>query len=338
MFTTDSFCKSILEMNYANWLCNIPKDGYKSFEIPKKGGIRIINYLDKSSTLWSLQDKLLHNFLTKQDLPICVKGFQKGESYLSFLNEHVGATYFLRTDISSFFPSITSPLIKSELSPFIFGKTPEDQNHILDIICSITTLNGSLPQGACTSPAMSNLVMARIDQRITKYCQVFGIRYTRYADDMLFSSNDFNFYEKKWFLKKIKYILSTLNLNLNYSKIKYSGNKELILNGFIISNDEIRLSRKRLSDIRLLIKFAKENHNIIEQNNVALFLQNANSLTLKHRNLVTYPFTTLFQFTQYMCGYRAFLVSLLNSNFNTPFQKDLRHLLKKIEIQISRYS
>ena len=164
----------------------------------------------------------------------------------------------------------------------------------------------------------------------------YYLRYTRYADDLLFSSRIFNFAEKKWFIKKIKYILSSQKLKLNYSKIKF-GQKELVLNGYVISDREIRLSRNRLSDIRRIVKFSKENHHLIDQFGPEKFILEANKLPLKYRNLNVYPFGTVFQFVQYMCGYRAFLISMTNNNYTlTPFQKELQRLIRRIEAQITR--
>ena len=59
----------------------IEKTQYREFLIPKKGGIRKISYVLKDSSLWNLQQKLLKKFLAKQPVPICVKGFIKGENY-----------------------------------------------------------------------------------------------------------------------------------------------------------------------------------------------------------------------------------------------------------------
>lgn len=336
MFTIESFCNLIWVTSYSKVLQKVSKDDYKEFELPKKDGTRTINYLEKDSELWELQRRLLDNYLIKQDLPVCVKGFKKGESYKSFLSEHIGAEFFLRIDIASFFSSISDSCIKNELSNLLTCDSDDGKDKLLDLICDIVTLEDKLPQGACTSPTVSNLVMARIDQRITKYCQVFNIRYTRYADDLLFSSRIFNFAEKKWFIKKIKYILSSQNLKLNYSKIKF-GQKELVLNGYVISDCEIRLSRNRLSDIRRIVKFSKENHHLIDQFGPEKFILEANKLPLKYRNLNVYPFGTVFQFVQYMCGYRAFLISMTNNNYTlTPFQKELQRLIRRIEAQITR--
>lgn len=331
MFTIESFCNSVWGISHSQVLKNISKQDYKKFELPKKTGTRTINYVDKDSGLWMLQKNLLINFLERQSLPVCVKGFIKGESYKSFLTEHIGAKFYLRIDIASFFPSITKMQIEEELSNLIVCNTDEEKQMLLNLIGDVVTLDEILPQGACTSPAISNIVMARVDQRIQKYCQVFGIRYTRYADDLIFSSPVFDFSEKKWFIKKIKFILNSRNLKLNYSKMKF-GKDELVLNGYIISNSGIRLSRNRLSDIRHATSFVKQNHLILKQSGAEAFISEVNKLSLKYRNLKEYPFATVFQFVQYLCGYRAFLISMADSNYKLmSFQKELQKLIRRIE-------
>ena len=278
---------------------------------------------------------MLLNFLEKQEIPVCVKGFVKGESYKTYLEPHIGSTFFLRVDIENFFPSITDGCIKETLSPLIVCSPEEDKIKLLDLIADILTLNGTLPQGACTSPFMSNLIMARIDQRILKYCQVFDVKYTRYADDMLFSSTTFDFKSKKWFLKKIKHIISAQNLKINYSKIKH-GKELMVLNGYIISHEGIHLSRSRLSDIRHVCSFVKANYSLLSSSDPTTFLAAANVLPLKHRD---YPFTSVFQLIQYFCGYRAFLISFVDENYSdATFQKNLQRLIRRIESEISRLS
>lgn len=332
MLTIESFCNSILGTTYAKVLRSIKKDDYLEFEIPKKNGCRKLCYLRRDAPLWTIQHSLLTNFLDKQPLPVCVKGFVKGESYVSFLSEHIGAQYFLRLDISNFFPSITTQQVKKGLSRYLLCESDEDKEKVLDLVADIVTVEDRLPQGACTSPAVSNLIMCEIDQRITKYCQLFNIRYTRYADDLLFSSSSFDFATNRWFIRKIKLILKTYGLLLNYSKQKF-GKKQLILNGYVISRDEIRLSRNRLCDIRHVLSFS-HNHYSIANNDEETFLKMANSLSLKHRDLAIYPFNSLFQFVQYLCGYRAFLISITDSYVSTPFQKDLQRLIRRIEREV----
>ena len=332
--TLESFCNSIWNNTFENVNKDITKDDYKEFKIPKKNGYRTINYIEETSKLFNLQNRLNKKFLSKQSLPTCVKGFKKGESYISYLKEHVGSKFFLRIDIANFFPSITSSLIKAELDIIVNGYTIEDKIKIIDLITNITTLNDCLPQGASTSPVLSNIVMARIDQRILKYCQLFNVKYTRYADDMLFSSETFDF-NKKWFVRKIKYILNSIGLKLNYSKLKIA-NDEISLNGYVISKDGIRLSRSRLSDIRHILSFSERNYNAAKTDNEKFILE-ANKLQLKHRTLSISPFSTVFQFVQYLCGYRAFLISILDRNEVNKFQKELQKLINKIEKNILKY-
>jgi len=334
MYTLESFCNFIWESSYLKVLDTINKTEYSEFIIPKKNGFRKINYLNNDSLLAELQKKLRLKFLEIQPLPMCVKGFRKGENYLSYLTPHIGSKFFLRIDIESFFPSINEDLIKKELKLYVNCISDDDQTKLLDLITEIVTLDGVLPQGASTSPTISNLVMARVDQRILKYCQIFDITYTRYADDLLFSSLTFDFRDKMWFLKKIKHILASQKLKLNYSKIKY-GVDDISLNGYIITSDEIRLSRSRLSDIRLVCAFVNNNTDLYKSGRLDDFLAQANMLFLKHRDLHQYPFSSIFQIVQYLCGYRAFLISFIDDfNEKSNFQKNLKKLIRKIEKQI----
>lgn len=334
---SDSFCNLVWGQTFYKISEKISKDEYKEFTIPKKNGVRKINYLDSNTSLFKLQKQLCVNFFDKQQIPLCVKGFVKGENYHSFLRAHVGNNYFLRIDIESFFPSISKEMIENEIRNVFYVNSEEEKDKLAKLVSDLVTLNNTLPQGACTSPVVSNLVMRRIDQRILKYCQTLDIKYTRYADDLLFSSKQFDFSQKNWFLKKIKYILKSQNLQLNYSKIKF-GNEMLALNGYVFSKNEIKLSRNRLSDVRHVVSFAQQNYNLLKEMGSEAFLQKINELKLTHRDLTLYPFTTVFQLVQYLNGYRAYLISLIDINLSTPFQKEIKRLIRRIEEQIVTYS
>ena len=332
MFTIDSFCNHVWNMSYSKVLRSIDKECYKTFDIPKKNGIRKIRCLESGCEMDSLQ-LMLNTYLQNIPLPICVKGFKKGSSYNAYLSEHIGSQFFLRTDIKDFFPSICEASIKQELPLFIPIIDKKEKEKVVDLIYDIVTINGELPQGARTSPVISNIVMIRMDQRITKYCQLFGIRYTRYADDMLFSSSTFNFKEKTWFIKKVKYILLSLNFQLNYSKLKF-GHHEMILNGYVISKDGIRLSRSRLTDIRHVIATVNRSLYIIESEGEDKFLKEINRNVLKHRDLALYPFKSIFQLSQYLVGYRSYLISMYDPHSSSSFQRELQRIIRRIEKQI----
>ena len=115
-----------------------------------------------------------------------------------------------------------------------------------------------------------------------------------------------------------------------------NGNDEISLNGYVISKNGLRISRGRIWDIRHVLGFAKDNIEIFK-NDKNDFLAKLNSLKLRHRNLEVFPFNTVFQFLQYLCGYRAFLLSFLNFELEPNFKKNLLKLVKKIEKIISKY-
>lgn len=333
--TIESFCKIIWNLSYNQVSSSIIKKDYIQFDIPKKCGVRTITLLPETSALYALQKNFNRYYLCKQELPTCVKGFVQGESYISYLEPHIGARFFIRIDIKNFFPSITSDIIKETFSHLISFDTEEEKEKILDLVSDICTYEGVLPQGVPTSPMISNIVMARIDQRITKYCQILGITYTRYADDMLFSSETFNFKTKKWFVKKIKHILASRYLNVNYNKLKF-GESEISLNGYVVSNTGIRLSRGRLMDIKKAIAFSRDN-NILSKSNPTEFLRLANKISLEHRDLSRYPFSSVFQFTQFLIGYRSYLISFLKYDIDSSFRKKAEKLIHNIENQIESY-
>lgn len=76
--TIELFCNMVWKDSYENIKKSILKEDYKSFDIPKKNSKRTINYLEKNSKLFSLQKQLNENYLSKFNLPVCVKGFQIG--------------------------------------------------------------------------------------------------------------------------------------------------------------------------------------------------------------------------------------------------------------------
>lgn len=307
---------------------------YETFSISKRsGGERTLCAIKQDSTVYKAQKNFYEYYLKKFSLPVCVKGFVQGSSYREYLAAHCGQDLFLRIDIKDFFPSVKSELISETFARFIRVDNDAEKAQILHLIVDLVTLNGSLPQGAVTSPAVSNLVFARLDQRILKYCQALDIRYTRYADDLLFSqnrpqnSNALPALGRPWFLKKIRYILRSNGFSLNDKKLRYA-HGELALNGFVIGNT-LRLSRRRFQDIAHIIscaeKFLPASKASPEQ-----FLIDLNRLSLLDRDLSLYPFASVSAFVQYLCGYRAYLLGWLNGT-DSGTNKRIRKTVRRID-------
>ena len=183
MFDLEQFCQNIFGKGFDEIKENINKEDYSSFVIPKKRGMRQIIALPKNSELRRMQKLLLDKFFANYSLPIPAKGFAKQESYKNYLMPHMGANYFLRIDISNFFNSIKFEHVEELLKDLFVFMDKDEKSKLIDLIWDIVSYNDSIPQGGVTSPIISNLIFRKLDQRILKYCQLFDIEYTRYADD-----------------------------------------------------------------------------------------------------------------------------------------------------------
>jgi RNA-directed DNA polymerase len=166
-----------------------PMSRYTSFAIPKRtGGSRTI--LAPASALKLIQHKLAHILALVYEHQYgprrpSVHGFRPGRSIVSNAANHIRRPWVLRVDLQDFFPTISFPRVYGVFlsEPFGLGKSAATA------LAQICTFQNQLPQGAPTSPAISNLICARMDRELQKVARsVSGLRYTRYADDLVFSS------------------------------------------------------------------------------------------------------------------------------------------------------
>lgn len=340
----DYFLTYVLQTDaeYLAAVLALADQAYHTFQIPKSGGMRTIQAIKRDAPLYTLQKNLCRNFLDKIPLPIPATGFVKEESYLTFLKPHTGRAYYLRLDIQSFFDSITTDMLEACFSEFFSESAPENLADFL----ALCTYGGCLPQGAVTSPAISNVVFRQADQRILKYCQSFDtlyrsgqrltedIRYTRYADDMLFSSNYLDFSNAPYFIGMISGILRNCGFQLNKRKIKF-GRNEISLSGFVVS-ENIHLSRKKLYPLNKLLHFlgktdvyGSKTYRIRK----AFFQQEDWLKQINELAILKGCGTLYFQSSQdllnYLCGYRSFILSILKAN--SAMDSNMQQLSKKVK-------
>jgi hypothetical protein len=167
-----------------DWLGNLPPHArgfdYTRFNVPKRrGGVRRIEA--PSAKLKNLQRRILLRLLNPLPQPPAVTGFVPGRSIVDNARPHVGQGVVINLDLADFFPSIGLQRVEGVFQGL--GWNP-DASRILARIC---TSNGTLPQGAPTSPALSNLVCRKLDVRLGALLARCGGQYTRYADDLTFS-------------------------------------------------------------------------------------------------------------------------------------------------------
>lgn len=162
---------------------------YRTFQIPKRsGGFREI--CAPEDDLKKLQHDIM-KIITKElrFLPHnAAHGFTKKRNCKTSLQVHQakGSRWFLKLDIKDFFPSTTCGQILTTMKQvYPFCNFPQDVQEMIAMVC---TRNGETPQGAPTSPMITNMVMVEYDYKISKYCKEHKLVYTRYADDILISS------------------------------------------------------------------------------------------------------------------------------------------------------
>ena len=179
-----------MELPHFSTIVGYPE--YKQFSIPKRsGGTRIIHA--PAGDLKKLQQKLkvILDDVYDSMKPHCVHGFIKSSTLNGTCNirtnalQHIGKQHVWNIDIEDFFHSMSTAQIKHLFMqpPFQMG---EKAAIMLALICCYQRV---LPMGAPTSPVLSNLYCIPLDKKLLQLTQTYGINYTRYADDMTFSSH-----------------------------------------------------------------------------------------------------------------------------------------------------
>jgi len=178
-------------------------DHYSRFTIPKRsGGTRTIS--SPKRQLRVAQNWVLAEILNKVAVHDAAMAFRPGRSILDNAKQHTAKAVVVRLDLKDFFPSIRIRRVRGLFESFGYNQG------VATLLALLTTesprvaatLDGekrfialgarSLPQGACTSPALTNILCRRLDARLTGLAAAFGFTYTRYADDLVFSHADLN--------------------------------------------------------------------------------------------------------------------------------------------------
>ncbi|GAA0623313.1 hypothetical protein GCM10009422_19200 [Brevundimonas kwangchunensis] len=154
---------------------------YRAAQIPKRrGGNRTL--LAPDDRLKFHQRELLDLLTPLYRSKPAVHGFVADRSPITNANAHQGRPYLLNLDLSNYFGAITRNRVKGVL---IAVGIP---TAVAESICDLTVVDNQLPQGAPTSPLLANMVTFRLDKDLTAFAKTHRLRYTRYADDITFSS------------------------------------------------------------------------------------------------------------------------------------------------------
>lgn len=184
---------------------------YRRFSIKKRnGGIRRIE--EPLPSLKQIQRWILDNILEKVEISPFAKAYRRKGGLKENVRFHTNQESVLNIDIKDFFPSIHLRNVEH-----IF-KNLGYSDLISNLLAKLCTRNTLLPQGAPTSPYLSNIFLKEFDNEISKYCIENKIKYTRYADDLTFSGS----FNEGSLLNLVAEKTTLLGLDLNHTKTRIS--------------------------------------------------------------------------------------------------------------------
>ena len=158
---------------------------YNEFTIKKRNG-KDRHILSPYTELKKIQLNILNDLLYDKRQSPYAKAYIKEVGLVDNAKTHIGYKYIVKLDISNFFENVSYVDVYNIFKEYGFS------NRICGLLAHLTTYDDYLPQGAPTSPCLSNLVLRDFDYKVGRWCKDKNINYTRYSDDMTFSMNEYN--------------------------------------------------------------------------------------------------------------------------------------------------
>ena len=244
------WCAALLgvEVNRLEEILNNVSGHYQEFWMRKRsGGDRMISAPDKD--LQAIQSTIYSRILSSVTIvhPAAV-GFRCGRSVVDNAAPHLGKRYVLKMDIHDFFGSIRSPRVRQTFKKIGY---PENVSKVLGALCC---LHRHLPQGAPTSPALSNIVGYEMDRKLAALAAEYGLTYTRYADDLTFSGDVF---PKEQIISQVKRIIRDEKFEPNHKKTHFmnQSSRKIITGVSVASGVKLTIPKSKKREIRKNVYF-----------------------------------------------------------------------------------
>lgn len=336
--TKDEFAKllGLKSDKYINYLLyNIQTDNlYTTFTIPKKnGGERVIHapkkelkFLQKklADILWECYLESLESKSKKKNfkIPVLSHAFEKEKSIITNSQMHRNKKYILNIDLKDFFDSFNFGRVRGFfIKDRDFAVSPE----IATVIAQIACYQGKLPQGAPSSPIITNLITRILDYRIVKIAKKYRFTYSRYADDMTFSTNrELNSNKLRAskeldnFLTELEEVIISSGFEINPKKTRLSNNMQRQEVTGLVVNKKINVKREYVKNTRAMaFQLYKDGAFEIDKKPGTL-------------NQLTGRFAFIFQIDQYN-SYLLYKKSLIHNNLDSQKYLLGRNSSKKSE-------
>lgn len=240
---------------------------YRQFTIKKKSGENRIIYAP-GKELKAIQKTISLIFQATSDVHPSATGFLQGKSIVDNAKQHVGNNYVYNLDLKDFFSTIAQYAVFKRLQASPFNLNNENSRlHLATLIATLCChemevsrfVNGEwikinksvLPQGAPTSPMLSNIICKTLDLNLAALAKSSGLIYSRYADDITFSSSH-NVYQKDSdFLRDLHQIISKEGFHINERKTRLQKQEyKQEVTGLIV-NEKVNVPSRYVKKIRM---------------------------------------------------------------------------------------
>jgi RNA-directed DNA polymerase len=241
IFSTEHFSLLVgLRLHVVNSMTYKSSKFYYHAVIKKRsGGDRILSI--PYPALKYVQHWLVLNILKAIEIDEHATAFYPGSTILNNVLPHVHNYEVLSLDLKDFFPTITYPRVAGVFLSVGYS------SQVASMLAKICTESFYLPQGAPSSPYLSNIIVKAMDRRLAGLSKKYGIVYTRYADDLTFSGNQI----EREFYQTVRQIIIEEGFELNEEKTRRRINAERkIVTGLSISSNKIRLPRNVKRNLR----------------------------------------------------------------------------------------
>lgn len=255
------------QLNYHAFEKNNPKR-YIQFQIPKKKKGEFRTITAPNAGLKCIQ-RCLNVFLLEQFTPhTAANGFVQGRSVLDNAKVHLGRKYVYNIDLKDFFPSVKAGRIFSRLQTPPFSFNQEIASLITDLCCH----EGVLPQGAPTSPTMTNIICERLDWRLSKLAERYDLHYSRYADDITFSADKNRFKPQSRFVRELKKYVRMEWFTINPEKTRLSSKYERQEVTGLTINEKVNVTQQYVKQIRTMLNnWEKSGYDVAQARFIELY-------------------------------------------------------------------
>ncbi|HYV44296.1 MAG TPA: reverse transcriptase family protein [Myxococcaceae bacterium] len=247
----------------------VAKPHYVRFEVKKRsGGMRAL--AAPMPKLAVAQEWILRNVLDKLPTEPTAHGFIRGRSTVTNAREHLGRDLVVNLDLKDFFPTVSiwrvrgvfqrmgySPAVAAVLG-LLCTEPPRREVELFGQKLHVSAGDRALPQGACTSPSISNQVARRLDRRLKARAGKLGWAYTRYADDLTFSAPPGKREELGRLHAMVRHTLEEegFALNLKKGRVQAAANQQTVTG--IVVNRKPGVPREEVRRLRAILHQAKK--------------------------------------------------------------------------------